>query len=89
PWPTQHKRWIKRWKRHQEMTKSKCEVKKPTSIKEQRRRKRQLEAVREWIRTRHIVVIPTRGSEPYCGHPFCKRSHKVITEDEPVRTYPL
>ncbi|MCI63368.1 hypothetical protein A2U01_0084625, partial [Trifolium medium] len=49
PKSQQHKRWIKRWKRHQKMTKSKCGVKKTTTIKEKRRKNRQLEAILKWI----------------------------------------
>ncbi|MCI02553.1 hypothetical protein A2U01_0023586 [Trifolium medium] len=89
PKSRKHKQWIKRWKRHQEMTKSKCGVKKPTTMKVKRKKKLQREAVLKWMHTRHEQTVPAEGAKLWCDHPDCQRRYRAITEDEPERTYPL
>ncbi|MCI09497.1 hypothetical protein A2U01_0030583, partial [Trifolium medium] len=95
PKTKQHKQWIKKWKRHQKITKSKFGViRKPSTMKMKRNRRLQLDAILKWIRSRPII-IPDRGSRPEedswkndYGNPCGQRECGYITKDEPEQTYP-
>ncbi|MCI47714.1 hypothetical protein A2U01_0068956, partial [Trifolium medium] len=63
PKSQQHKRWIKRWKRHQKMAKSTCGVKKPATMKVKRKKKVQQKPVWKWIHTKHEQTVPAEGAK--------------------------
>ncbi|MCH83840.1 hypothetical protein A2U01_0004666 [Trifolium medium] len=88
PGTKQHKHWIKRWKQHQKMTKSKFGVKKPATMKMKRKKKVQQEVVLKWIHTKHKQTVPAEGTKLWCNHPDCQRKYRAITEGAPERTYP-
>ncbi|MCI58569.1 hypothetical protein A2U01_0079824, partial [Trifolium medium] len=60
-------------------------IRKPTTMKMKRKKKRQQDAVLKWIHSEPRIMVPEKRPE---GDQCCQDEIRYIIEDEPVQPYP-